>query len=80
MPNKRDDMIIVGLLKEVRQDQKEHSIILSDLKHDVATNTKDLSAHIEGVKQNRTRIEKLEEPRKAFSIIKDYLFAAAAIS
>ena len=31
---------------------------------DIEQNTKDLSQHIEGVVQNRTRIERLEAPRE----------------
>lgn len=79
MPEKRDDLI-VDLLQEVRKDQKEHSEILVDLKHNVAVNTKDLTDHKEGVVQNRKRIEKLEEPSKMFAVAKKYLLGAGAIA
>ena len=79
MSKKEDDLIIV-LLKEVREDQKDHSIILVELQNDVSRNTNDLETHIEGVMQNRSRIEKLEEPGKAFKILKKYLMGIAAIT
>ena len=77
MPNKNDDLI-VDLLQEVREDQKAHSSILVELHQDVARNTVDLKEHKEGVIQNRTRIEKLEEPGKAFKLLKKYLIGLGA--
>ena len=77
MPNKKDDLI-VDLLQEVREDQKAHSTILVELQQDVAKNTVDLTEHKEGVIQNRKRIEKLEEPAKAFKILKKYLLGFGA--
>lgn len=79
MPNKEDDLIIV-LLKEVREDQKDHSTILVELQKDVSRNTDDLEVHIEGVMQNRGRIERLEEPSKAFKILKKYILGLGAIA
>lgn len=76
---KKDDLIL-DLLKEVREDQKSHSIILVEVQKDVAKNTEDLADHIEGVKQNRARIEKLEEPKKAFGVFKKYLIGAGGIA
>jgi len=78
MSNKED--LVVDLLQEVRQDQKEHSVILIELKNDVSVNTKDLAEHIEGVTQNRARIVKLEEPRKAFGVIKEGLLIIGSIA
>ena len=40
----------------------------------------DLREHKEGVIQNRTRIEKLEEPGKALSMIKKWALWLASIS
>ena len=39
----------------------------------------DLRDHIEGVKQNRARIEKLEEPGKALSMIKRWAVWVTAV-
>lgn len=79
MPDRKDDLI-VNLLQEVREDQKSHSSILNDLQQDVAVNTKDLTEHKEGVIQNRKRIEKLEEPGKAFKLLKKYLIGFGAVA
>ena len=79
MPNKKDDLVVT-LLNEVREDQKVHSTILIELQQDVATNTKDLTEHKEGVIQNRKRIEVLEEPGKVFGVVKKYLLGAGAIA
>ena len=79
MPDKKDDLI-VDLLQEVREDQKAHSTILVELQQDVAKNTVDLTEHKEGVVQNRTRIEKLEEPGKAFKLLKKYLLGFGAVA
>jgi hypothetical protein len=67
-------------LQEVREDQKAHSTILIEMQQDVAKNTVDLTEHKEGVVQNRERIEKLEEPGKAFKLLKKYLLGAGAIA
>ena len=79
MPDKKDDLI-VDLLQEVREDQKAHSTILIELQQDVAKNTVDLTEHKEGVVQNRTRIENLEEPGKAFKLLKKYLLGFGAVA
>ena len=79
MPDKKDDLI-VNLLQEVREDQKSHSTILTGLQQDVAKNTVDLTEHKEGVVQNRSRIEKLEEPGKAFKLLKKYLLGMGAVA
>ena len=79
MPNKRDDLI-VDLLQEVREDQKTHSGILSELQQDVAINTKDLTEHKEGVIQNRARIVELEKPREAFKLLKKYVIGVGSIA
>jgi len=42
----------------------EIRITQAKMEVEVAKNTADLATHIEGVKQNRHRIEKLEEPGK----------------
>ena len=82
MPGKDD--IIVSLLQEVREDQKDqsnvlhdHSLLLGDMKKDIAQNTKDLAEHKEGVVQNRValvghgkRILKLEEPKIFWKTLK----------
>ncbi len=39
----------------------------------------ELHLHIEGVQQNRTRIEKLEEPGKALGLIKKWAMWVTAI-
>lgn len=39
----------------------------------------DLRDHIEGVKQNRARIEKLEEPGKALNLIKRWAMWLTAV-
>ena len=79
MSSKKDDLI-VDLLQEVREDQKTHSTILTDLQRDVAVNTVDLTEHKEGVIQNRARIVRLEEPGNAFKLLKKYLLGASAIA
>ncbi len=77
---KKDDDLIVDLLKEVREDQKAHSTILIELQQDVAKNTVDLTEHKEGVVQCRVRLDKLEEPRIAFKLLKKYILGAGAIA
>ena len=79
MSSKKDDLI-VDLLQEVREDQKAHSSILIDLKQEVSINTIDLTEHKEGVIQNRARIVKLEEPAKAFNLLKKYILGVGAIA
>ena len=79
MPSKKDDLI-VDLLQEVREDQKSHSTILIELQQDVAKNTVDLTEHKEGVKQCQVRLNKLEEPRVAFKLLKKYLLGAGGIA
>ena len=78
MSDKREDLI-VDLLQEVREDQKVHSTILSDLKNNVATNTSDLAAHIEGVRQNRKRIVELEKPYVVITYIKKLFLGIGAL-
>jgi len=56
------DKVILDLLREVRDEQKEHTIFLTEMRKDIERNTDDLERHIEGVVQNRKRIAKLEEP------------------
>lgn len=84
------DKLIIDLLNEVREDQKTHSVILIDLQRDVSTNTKGLDSHMEQTqaikqlvidnkKEADIRLEKLEEPRKIFGILKKYLIGSAAI-
>ena len=77
MPNRED--MIVDLLKEVRDDQKEHSKVLIVVQKDVEQNTKDLAKHIEGVQQNRKRIEVLEKPHIVISGVKTFVLGLAAI-
>ena len=79
MESKNKDLI-VSLLHEVRDEQKTHSTILIELQHDVSINTADLTEHKEGVIGNRARIAKLEEPAKAFGIIKKYVIGLGAIA
>ena len=45
----------------------------------LAVYNSELHRHIEGVEQNRTRIEKLEEPAKALSLIKKWAVWVTAI-
>ena len=78
--SEKEDKLIVSLLKEVREDQKEHSSILVDLQQDVSKNTADLTEHKEGVVQNRKRIEKLEEPGNAIKLLKKYLLGVGAVA
>lgn len=78
MPRNLD--LVVELLKEVREEQRVQSDILIELQREVAVNTKDLTEHKEGVIQNRSRIEKLEEPAVALRIIKKYLLGMGAIA
>lgn len=63
--------IIIELLKEVREEQKDQSKSLTKLEVDVARNADDLKDHmrrtdiLEGLHlSNQTRIETLEEPTK----------------
>jgi len=72
-----DNAIIVSLLKELREDQKDtkevlnkHTLVLSNMQRDVAQNTEDLEEHILGVKKANKRIELLEKP----GLVKSYLF------
>lgn len=67
------DDLIVDLLKEVREEQKTHSTILTEVQIDLAE-------HKEGVEQCRARLDTLEEPRKAFKLLKKYLIGAGAIA
>lgn len=76
---KQNDLI-VDLLKEVRDEQKEHSRMLTTTQIDIAEVKVDLAKHIEGVVQNRKRIEALEEPRKAFAVLKSYVLGTGAIA
>ena len=72
-----EDKIIVDLLRELREDQKantellhKHTIILTVMQNDVKKNTKDLNSHIEGVIQNRKRVEVLESDKRFKADIK----------
>ena len=79
MSNKKDDLVI-DLLQEVREDQKAQTTILIELQKDVSKNTEDLTEHKEGVIQNRVRIEKLEEPRIVFKVLKKYTLGVGGIA
>jgi hypothetical protein len=79
-----DNKLVIDLLKEVREDQKkttevlyEHSTMLHDLGSDVKKNTEDLANHIEGVVQNRTRIEALEKEEEFKARLKAYVIGGA---
>ena len=78
MSNNKDLALV--LLKEVRDEQKTHSKILVKMQRDVCINTVDLTEHKLGVQQNRKRIEMLEEPSVAFSVIKKYIIGLGAIA
>lgn len=60
--------LVLDLLKEVREDQRithetlsKMDIKLVKIESNVDKNTEDLAEHIEGVLQNRERLEKLED-------------------
>ena len=89
MPGK--DELMLELLKEVRSDQKEHSNILIKMQVDVKKNKDDLEEHMAQTRAVRelvlvhkeefdARIEKLEEPRKAFSLLKKYIIGLGAVA
>lgn len=57
-----DDEILLDLLREVRNEQRGQTVLLTEMRKDISKNTEDLTEHKEGVIQNRKRIEKLEIP------------------
>jgi hypothetical protein len=61
--------MIFDLLTEVRQDVKDIRITQNNQSKYIEKNTNDLADHIEGVIQNRKRIEYLEMPwyKKSFT-------------
>jgi hypothetical protein len=70
MAIKKNDLII-SLLTDLKEDQKvqckelnEIQIRLAKIELNIEKNTVDLEEHIQGVMQNRARIEALEEPNK----------------
>lgn len=79
MPSKKDDLI-VDLLQEVREDQRSHSQILTDLQINVGINTKVLAEHQKVSAGNSKRISELEEPRIAFKVLKKYLIGVSSIA
>jgi len=114
MADKDDQKILFDLLKEVREDQKEHGKELAkqsaylvsmdsdvkELKETVFVNTKDIAHHIartdglqtlhEDNKKRidqadqmivlvQSRIDKLEEPKKALAWVKAHLVTIASI-
>ncbi len=62
MPTSKGELVL-ELIREVRDKQDMQTVMLTEMKKDIAQNTEDLADHIEGVMQNRVRIEKLEQPR-----------------
>ena len=79
MPDRKDDLVI-DLLQEVREDQKAQTTILIELQKDVSINTEDLTEHKKGVQQCQVRLDKLEEPRVAFKLIKTYTLGIGGIA
>lgn len=76
-----DVNIIYELIKEVRDKQDDHSIILTKMASDVEANKNDLEEHMAQtravkslVEQHReeylTRLEKLEEPSRVLKSLK----------
>ena len=114
MADKDDQKILFDLLKEVREDQKEHGKELAkqsaylvsmdsdvkELKETVFVNTKDIAHHIsrtdglqtlhednkkridqadQMITMVQSRIDKLEEPKKALAWVKAHLVTIASI-
>lgn len=52
---------------------------LDDIDKHLAVYNSELHRHIEGVEQNRARIEKLEQPGQALSLIKKWAMWVTAI-
>ncbi len=67
-----DDKLILSLLQEVRTEQTSHTKSLINLENDVRQNTEDLYTHMEGVRQNRKRIENLEKTEIKINASKDF--------
>ncbi len=68
--------LIIDKLDKIQDDVTDLKVTNAKQSKDISQNTKDLSEHIEGVKQTRTliasqdkRIAKLEEPRKVINYI-----------
>ena len=69
---------VLSKLDKIQEDVTSLKIVQALQGKDIDRNTKDLSDHIEGVQQNRKRIEILEQPlsfKKAFT----YTTAAFAL-
>ena len=61
------------LIKEIHDKVHEMDLRQHDMQKDIAQNTNDLADHIEGVVQNRVRIETLED--NSLDITKGYFRA-----
>ena len=61
---------IFKLLDEMSKDLGSINVKLATMNKDIDQNTKDLSAHIEGVMQNRARIARLEAPKEMWATIR----------
>ncbi len=70
-----DDMIkqILDAVTDIKVEQAKQG-------KDIAQNTKDLSTHIEGVKQCQTRLDTLEKPAIALNTIKKWALYISAIA
>ena len=67
------------LIKEIHDKIHEIDIRQVEMQKDIAQNTKDLSEHIEGVIQNRVRIEELEEDKSKRQARNDTLVKIAKV-
>jgi len=83
--------LIYDLVKDIDKKQDFQNERLVRLEEHVETNTKDLTIHKAGVETNREliaqnkeaineRVDKMEEPRKAVKMIRNWIIGLGALS
>ena len=86
-----NDKIVLALLKEVRDDQKGHTIVLVKMKSDICRNADDLKTHMEQTKSVKelvlnhqeewdARLAKVESPFKFIYSINSFILKIGALA
>ena len=80
MPDKKENNLIIDLLQEVREEQKTQSVILTEVQIDLAEHKEGVILNREEIKEHRTRLRSLEEPREAFKLLRKYLIGLGGMA
>lgn len=89
--NNDTGMIMLELIREIRQDQKEQGTVLTQMQIDVARNTDDLELHmaqtravkslaVEHRNEANARLEKLESPMIFLGKFKGLILAVGGLA